>query len=207
MKKNEVLAFAPLNLRFNPFGALSDEEWLDVSIVNIDHLEAFIRDPRTAVQFLADHGRGKTTHLRKLYQKFPQASYVKLCPDEKFPRFTRESLRFVDGIENAIPTQRLKIYKKTTSIAFTTHSDLTLELEKQGYHVITERISCACDMTLLEILNARIEIARDTMGRIPLLEMDAIKNLRAIYGDNIRAMQYHLYNEFQKLKDNYYVHV
>lgn len=199
--KNKALAFESLNLRFNPFGELTGEQWLAVSIVEIKHLIEPLKSPSVAVQFLADKGRGKTTHLRKLHQEFPETPIIKLYIDEKVPKFPKSKLTFVDSFENANKSQRKKIYKKTSSMAFTTHSDLTEELEKQGYKVVTERVSCNSDDKLMSILNARIEIARKEPGSLPLLKMETILQLRKHFGDDIRAMQHHLYEEFQHMKE------
>jgi len=196
-----ALAFESLNLRFNPFGELSGDQWLAASIVDIEHLVAPLRLPNVAVQFLADHGRGKTTHLRKLHQEFSDAPYIKLYIDEKLPVFPKSRLTFIDSFENANKSRRKKIYKKTNSLAFTTHSDLTDELEKRGYKVVTERVSCNSNEKLLNILNTRIEIARNGSGDLPLLNMEKVTQLRENFGDDIRAMQYQLYEEYQLLKE------
>lgn len=53
---------------------------------------------KTAIQFLADHGRGKSTHLLSLHSLFEEASYIKL---QSFKNTIIElhSLNFIDSLE------------------------------------------------------------------------------------------------------------
>jgi len=55
------LPYANINLRFNPFGELNPDERQQLACVDVSGLAQYLSAPRTAVQFLADHGRGKTT--------------------------------------------------------------------------------------------------------------------------------------------------
>jgi fumarate reductase flavoprotein subunit len=68
------LPFAHLNLRFNPFGELDLHLRADVAVVDLADWPKRLAAGRFAIQFLADCGRGKTTHLLALRRHFPDAA-------------------------------------------------------------------------------------------------------------------------------------
>ena len=195
---NHRLPFAHLNLRFNPFGELTRKQRFEVAVVDISDLLSLLQKPKQAIQFVADHGRGKSTHLIALHTHFSKAPYTQLHSMDK-PEFKHEPLHFIDSIENLSKSSRKKLYKKATSIAITTHIDLSKELFKAGYDVTTKEISLY-DPDLLKIaLNKRIELARRSDKEIPCLNISAIQKLKRLFGDDIRSMETHLYEIFQLL--------
>ena len=93
------LSFSHLNLKFNPFGELNVQQRKQVCVVDIDSIKDGLKKDGIAIQFLADHGRGKTTHLLSLHKFYPEAEYIKILVGKK-PVFTQQSCRFVDSFEN-----------------------------------------------------------------------------------------------------------
>lgn len=198
------LAFSHLNLKFNPFGELNVEQRKQVCVVNIDSIKNDLNQHGVAIQFLADHGRGKTTHLLSLHKHYPETEYIKIFTGN-LPIFTRQKCRFVDSIENLSKKNRKLLYKKSASIACTTHTDLSNELMSAGYQVITKTICQRDDDILKQVFNKRIEHSRRNVGGVPLIENRHIKDLKSRYGDDIRAMEHHLYEKFQCLERIEYV--
>lgn len=195
------LAFSHLNLRFNPFGELNRSQRAQVAVVNLDNLPRLLLEAGTAVQFVADHGRGKSTHLIALHAHLSQFPYTQIHHSDK-PQFTKQDVQFVDSIENLSRFRRSRLYKRSRSIALTTHRDLSDELIKAGYTVITRQISQQCPERLAAVLNRRILFAqRDPNSPVPLLTKATIKQFIHQHGTDIREMENQLYEIFQNLKE------
>ncbi len=193
------LPFIHLNLRFNPFGELTPDQRKELAVVNIDSLKASLNKEAVAIQFLADHGRGKTMHLLFLHRYYSSAEYIKIYQDDK-PAFSMQAVRFVDSVENLSKKSRFDLYNKTSSIAFTTHTDLSGELTDAGFNVITQNICMDDESILNQIFSRRIKYAQRNAGHVPVVNQLAIKKLKTLYGDDIRSMEAHLYELFQSLK-------
>lgn len=193
-------AFSSLNLKFNPFGELSDSEWVQSAIVDVDRFVNELEQPNVAIQLIGDHGRGKTTHLKIIHQYFFNQAYLKVFPGGPLPKLNSSDIFFIDSIDHLTLRERKVIYRKCRSIVFTTHQNLSRELEKEEFHIVTEHVSCRCEHKLLRILNRKIEVARLGSGEVPTIEMSLVKDLMARYDDNIRAMQNYLYEYFQDLE-------
>lgn len=198
------LVFSHLNLKFNPFGELNAEQRKQVCVVNIDSIKDSLNQHAVAIQFLADHGRGKTTHLLSLHKHYPETEYIKLYAGDQ-PVFAQQSCRFVDSIENLSKKNRRLLYNKSGSLACTSHTDLSHELKSAGYQVVTKIICQSDEEILKQVFNKRIEFSRRNSGEIPLIKNSHIKNLKFRYGDDIRAMEHHLYEKFQCLERIEYV--
>lgn len=194
------LLFSHLNLRFNPFGELSREERSQVTHVELDDLPALLTQPRQAVQFIGGHGRGKSTHLIALHTHFDNASYTQIQEGSK-PIFKKAPLQFVDSIDFLSKAQRRKVYKKSHSLAFTTHVDLTKELVEMEYEVHSRTISQVNTEALQNMFTNRIEFARRDEGEIPTVGCETIAILQERYKDDIRAMELCLYDIFQEMKE------
>ena len=193
------LAFSHLNLRFNPFGELNPEQRKQIAAVDIESLKNALNENGVAIQFLADHGRGKTTHLLSLHQHYPEARYLKLYLGDK-PDFFHQKIHFIDSIENITKKQRRDLYKKSGSIACTTHTDLSQELSRAGFKVISKTVSLNDVKTLQMIFKKRIEYSRRGAGDVPTVDVCFVNELVKIFGDDIRAMEHHLYEKFQALE-------
>ncbi|RDH84023.1 MAG: hypothetical protein DIZ80_07770 [endosymbiont of Galathealinum brachiosum] len=193
------LPFDHLNLRFNPFGELTSDQRKQVAFVDIESLTKSLNKEATAIQFLADHGRGKTTHLLSLHDYYSKTEYIKIYQGDK-PDFTEQFIRFVDSVENLTKKSRLELYKKTSSIAFTSHADLSKELHKAGFSVTTIKVCMENELTLRDIFTQRIKFAQRNDGAIPVVDQFAIKKLKTLYGDDIRSMEGHLYELFQQME-------
>ena len=192
------LAFKQLNLFFNPFGELSPEQRKKLAVVDVSAYRDILNSRNTAIQFHADHGRGKTTHLLALHEYYPQAEYIKLFANATIKIYPRP-VCFIDSIENLNKKQRIRLYKKTQSIALTTHMDLSAELQAAGYQLMNIKISTTDEHRLWQIFNRRLEYARRSTGKIPKIDMSLIEQLKQRFGDDIRAMESFLYEKIQTM--------
>ncbi len=192
------LAFSKLNLRFNPFGELDPAERTQLAVVDVAPLVPILRNSRTAIQFLADHGRGKTTHLLALHAYFPGAPYLKLHSGSR-PVLHSAQIHFIDSIEHLNARARRRLYRRSNSIAFTTHIDLSEELDRSGLKLTTVNVSCSNIETLQKIFQKRIEFARRGSGDIPMISKETIRALKSQHQDDIRAIENSLYFQFQTM--------
>jgi len=193
------LPYANINLRFNPFGELNPDERQLLACVDVSGLAQYLSAPRTAVQFLADHGRGKTTHLLALHKQCTMFPYIKLHQGDR-PSFDRSSGYFIDSIENLSLFKRLTLYRRFDHLAVTTHRDLSIEMKLLGLRVKTIEVSVTQVDVLQKIFQQRVEYARRSEGGTPEISLDRIKELQRKYGDDVRAMEAELYDYIDLLR-------
>lgn len=194
-----ALPFAHLNLRRNPFGELDLSLWADLAVVDVDRFLPRLSQPRYAVQFLGDPGRGKTTHLLAIMQHCPQAAYVHVGENER-PRIPHGRPLFVDELQRVPRRLRRRLYRRPVSLVAATHEDLRSELTAAGYEVDSVEVGGALDARRLgKILDRRIEAARRGPGRLPRVTLPTARSLIDRFGDNLREIQWHVYDLFQNL--------
>ncbi len=197
---NKQLPFAHLNLRFNPFGELTREERAATAVVNLNDIPELHTKDRVAVQFMGEHGRGKSTHLIALHKQFKDSPYTQIHIGDK-PTFNKDPIQFIDSIEILSASRRKKIYRSTNILAITTHNDLSKELQSAGFEVISKRIFFESEQALKKIINNRIEFARRDAGDLPNVDLNTIRQLISKFNDDVRTMEHHLYDVFQNLKE------
>jgi len=193
------LAFEHLNLTQNPFGRLNHIDQHDLAVVELGSLPEQLEQTRVAIQFVADHGRGKTTHLKALHQQFASAPYLQIHPGMK-AEFSQAPIHFIDSIENLSSRERKALYKKCGSLAYTTHKNMKFELWRNGFTVISVKVSALDTNTIQSIFERRINACRRNAGAIPRISHSDIKWLQQQYKDDIRTMESYLYDLFQALE-------
>lgn len=197
------LPFAHLNLRRNPFGELDLASWAGLAVVDVDRLVTRLDQPGYAVQLMGDKGRGKTTHLLAIQRRFPHAPYVHVGEDSRArrPRIPHGHPLLVDEIQRLSPRRRRRVYGRRVSLVVGTHEDFRAELRRAGFDVETVDVGGALDAPRLrEILNRRIEAARRGPGRLPQVTIRTAHAMIDRFGDDVRAIQGHLYDLFQTLR-------
>jgi hypothetical protein len=191
--------FAQLNLRYNPFGELEHETLVELAVVDLAAFAELLRSPRQALQFVGDHGRGKTTRLRVLHAAYAASPYKQFYPQSPEPSFASAAQYFIDSIDYLSRRARRRLYAAADSFAATTHSDLSAEFANAGYTVTSVQVSGVDRQTLAEIIQRRIEHARRALGPLPAVEPAEIDALIARFGDDLRAIEEALYEHFQAL--------
>ncbi len=195
------LPFAHLNLRFNPFGEMPLEKRALLAIVEIDDVLSELRDDSVAFQFIGDRGRGKTTHLMAIKSHFQQSAYVHI-PEDSRPPIPIGNPLFVDEIQRLNWFQRAKIFRRKVPLVLGTHTNYETQLRVMGRRAITIEVGGRLDGKKLQrITQHRIEHARRDSGAVPRLTPETINFLIDRYQDDVRAIEGHLYDVFQQLKE------
>jgi len=194
------LPFAHLNLRRNPFGELTPEERAELAVVDVDRFVDRLREPRFALQIVGDCGRGKTTHLLALWARFPRAPYVHVFEGEK-PDLPEAEVLFVDDVDQVPTRRRRRLFRRPGSLAMTTHRDLSEELRRAERAFETIDVAGVGEERLLQITERRIEWARRGPGAVPVVGPEGVRRLLERFGDDLRAIEFHLYERFQEMEE------
>ena len=158
-----------------------------------------LRQPGFAVQFIGEKGRGKTTHLLAILRHFPRAAYVHVGENQR-PAIPHGHPLLIDEIQRIPPRRRRRIFRREVSLVLGTHEDVGPELARAGFAVETVEAAAGLDARRLgEICRRRIAWARRGPGPLPQVEPHTAQNLIDRFGDDVRAVESHLYDLFQNL--------
>jgi hypothetical protein len=171
-----------------------------LAVVEVDQFVERLADPPFALQIVGDCGRGKTTHLLALRARFPGAPYVHVFEGEKAELPEAEAL-FIDDVEHLPARTRKRLFRRRASLVMTTHSDLAGELRKARIPFETLQMAGVGEERLLQIIERRIEAARRGSGPVPVVGPEGARRLIERFGDDLRAMEFHLYERFQELEE------
>ena len=189
------LAFSHLNLRRNPFGALDRMTRAELAVV-----PAIEVGENEVVQFMGQAGRGKTTHLLALHLRWPGSVY-EYIPEGSDRYHTRSlpAVGFLLDEAQRLPPRRLRrMFARARRLVLATHEDVSRYSRRPVRTIEIAGLSAA---KLNAIAEARIESARRAPGPIPRLSADACERLVQLHGDDLRAIEYHLYGVFQELPE------
>lgn len=201
------LPFEHLNLRFNPFGELPLDQRHLFAVVPVDYYAERLGDDRSAIQFLGEKGRGKTTHLLAISERFHSSHYVRV-PEEGRVRIPIASLLIVDEIQRLSPWQRGLVFRRRVPLVIGTHRDFARQMKRAGRDVCSVVVGALTDVKRLTLIfEKRIEYARRNEGPVPQIPQSSVERLQLRYGNDIRSMEGHLYKLFQELREPGYVEV
>ena len=162
-----TLPFAHLNLRRNPFGEFSVEEWTRLADVEVEEFDEFLREPGSALQFVGEKGYGKTTHLLAIRSRFPDAAYVHI-PEGERAEIPDGNPQLIDEAQRLTRQQKRRAFHSNVPLVLGTHRDFDRELARAGRRVRTIAVGDRMNSTLLSrILNSRIEWVRRDEGPVP----------------------------------------
>lgn len=186
----------------NPFGELTPSERGRLAVVDWDSFGMHVGKPGTAVQFVGDCGRGKTTRLMAIGRRFAQSSYVYLPENEPTPPIPMGDPLLIDEGQRLPRSARRAIFSSGVALVIATHLDLTRPLRRYGYKVHTQSIGGGNDAEqVCKILNARIAASQrnDVPQSRPVrrITMDEASRLVNQFGSDVRAIEHHLYERVQ----------
>ncbi len=195
------LPYAHLNLRRNPFGELSLNEWAELAIVDIENVLPKLQKRRFVLQFMGEKGYGKTTHLLAIRSRCPNAAYTHI-PEGQRARILRGTPILVDEAQRLTFWQRLSTFRSPIPLVLGTHRDFTDELIRAGRKVETIHVDAATTADRLhKIVNARVEEFRRGAGAVPSVSPETAATLLLKFGPDIRGAMHELYTTFQTLRD------
>lgn len=196
-----AFSYAHLNLRYNPFDDLPLEEYGALAVVNVDRYVERLRQPGFAVQFVGERGRGKTTHMLALREKFPDAPYCRFWEWMPMPRIADAPVLFLDEPERLPRSFRADLFRRTASFVIGTHVDHSWEFRRVGLDYETVHLQGITIERLQTIIDRRIEWARLGPGPVPRVTPAATRKLLGHFGDDVRAIEEYLYYVFQRLTE------
>jgi hypothetical protein len=202
------LPFAHLNLRYNPFGELPLTERPALAILDPEPYLELLSAPRAALQFMGDKGRGKTTHLLTLRAHRP-GPYLHLPEEGPLPEVPlTEPLLYLDETQRLPRRVRKALYRGPSRLVLGAHQDHERELRRAGRPVMTVHVGAALDVERLgQIVVRRIEAARRAPGPVPEVPQESLISLLDRFGDDLRAIEHHLYERVQALEEPCHVQV
>jgi hypothetical protein len=195
------LPFAHLNLRRNPFGEASPEERGGLAVVDVERFVPRLANPGFAVEFIGDCGRGKTTRLRALWDRLDRPPFLRVAEEPRGFRAPDASVIFVDEAQFLSARQRRKLFGRRSSFVVGTHVSLAPAFEQAGLCYESAPVG-GVDVELVgRIIARRLEWARRDSGPVPGVSKPAIEALIERHGDDLRAIEHHLYEVFQRLEE------
>ena len=194
-----TLPFAHLNLRRNPFGEFSAEEWTALADVEVEEFDEFLREPGSVVQFLGEKGFGKTTHLLAIRERFPGAAYVHI-PEGERAEVPDGNPQMIDEAQRLTRWQQHRVFRSDIPLVLGTHRDFGRQLARAGRRVRTVAVDDRMNPTrLTRILNSRIEWVRRDEGPVPSVRHETAARMLETFGPDVRRIHRELYMTFQDM--------
>lgn len=190
-----MAGYERLFLKENPFGERTREQRAALAFVNcapfLEHLKNASPTSRKAVQFMGEKGRGKSTRLLAMSQR-PGAFFFRASRDDIETVPARVDLLLLDELHLAPFLRKRALYKRTNALVVSTHRNLYASLKRANFDVLCVRVENTSPQDVYEIFRRRIEDVR-LDKRAPSFDVAHAQRLVARFGDDIRAMESHLY--------------
>ena len=198
--------FARLQLFRNPFGELTRAERAELALIDVTACLSWLTHERAALQIIGPCGHGKTTHLLAIECRLPRSAYVYFPEDGAQPPLPAIRPLLVDEAQRLGWRRRRELLRETGPLVISTHVDLAPKLRRAGFDVHTLDLAVPKRAVQLQsILNSRIaasRVASDPPGTAALeslyLTLDQVVALQQRFGSNIRLIEHHLYEAFQR---------
>lgn len=202
------LPLARWNLQFNPFGELTAHERVQLAVFDPAAVAAELWQGQTAIQFLGDCGRGKTTRLLSLanHLMLPPSACLYLPPWSGWlPRWWLQTLRLsgrcllIDESQRMPWAVRQWLFRRRLPLLLGGHRDQTRQLRRCGYRVLTYCVGAENDAAQVQrVLNRRLQAARLGPGPVPQVTAEVAQKLVDRFGDDLRSMESFLYFRLQQ---------
>lgn len=187
--------YAWLNLVRNPFGDLPAGA---VGALWVGTLPVLW--PGEVLLVRGAEGRGKSALLRALQRAHPGAVYERIEEGETQLRTSLRpapSLLLIDEAQRLSRGARARLWAEAGALVLAAHADLSRECPRpcRVWWVRGLRPEA-----LLEIVARRIEWARRGPGPLPWVDAEGARALVARFGDDLRAIEEHLYDRLQEMR-------
>lgn len=203
--------YARLGLWRNPFGELSRAERAELALIDVEACLAKLATPHSALQILGPCGHGKTTHLLAIERAAAGCGYVYFPEDGAQPPLPCGRPLLVDEAQRLGWRRRRQLLCGSGPLVLGTHVDMSSALGRAGFEVFTIDVSIPQTPAQLQrMLNRRIEVSRlqsncaragEASAHPLCLTLDDAVALQQQLGSNIRRIEHHLYEVFQRLAE------
>ncbi len=206
--RDPYFPFHALNLRSNPFRALTDEEWAEVVVLPPGMAEAEASGQH--LQVLGELGRGKTSALlglaagwrragrRAVYEYLPEGQRVfktQLAGLEVFA---------LDEAQRLSRRERERLWRAAKAglrLALGSHDDFARAFAARGLPLLTVQLDAPDASHLARVLARRLGyFTLDPAWPGMTISDSAVMALHAAYGSNRRAIERCLYEVFQAVE-------
>lgn len=210
-----AIRFPHLNLWRNPFGELTQEERIRLSVCDLRADLQWLGEGGAVgnriVQYIGPCGFGKSTRLLALRNAVGQdpdlvgsrsSRYLYVPPERTTPAWKGDDLLFIDEADRTRWLARLQMFRSRRVVAIAVHRCLKSQLQWLGIDVRTVSISNDGDATRLQaIFNCRVKASlADDSKPVPEISLEQARYLIGRFGDDIRGAESYLYDRFQVLK-------
>jgi len=207
----------------NPFGALTDEEWAAIAVLP-PVIERFLEDGFDHLQILGPMGIGKSTTLlalqawfteiphrrgetgaRPQYAHPPNSIVYEYLPEGQRHFVTDTNnldLFLLDEAQRLNWWQRRKLMKAAShlQLIISSHEDLTPLFAKKGLNLTGVDLSGEMDEGwITAVIHKRLSYFAIPNQPHAILTPAAITDLVETFGQNLRQMEYFLYEVWQQL--------
>lgn len=198
---NDLTLISPFrfyNLWRNPFGELTRHERAELAVAEVTQWLRFLENDRAVLQFVGPCGRGKTTHALAIVRALPTAGYIYLPEEKPRPQVGLHRPMIVDESQRLSFWQLRRVLRVPGPLVLCTHVDHRRAIQRAGRELLSVEIGAETNPSKLQkILNRRIEASRLGDGTIPQISHDHATQLHSRFGSDVRAIEHHLYIEFQ----------
>lgn len=216
---NSYFPFHALGFRCNPFRVLTDDEWADIAVLP-DAVASVVESGFAHLQVSGPLGHGKTTTLLGLAARFRRESqgvvyeYLPVGQSQFHTSLSGLDVFLLDETQRLNRSERDRLLsaaqalpkvrnlREGLQLVLSSHDDLAPLFAKRGLPLTNVHLDEAASPDHLGLVLARrlSYFALDRTAPGVILTPDAVRYLHETFGGNLRAMQYFLYEVFQRLK-------
>lgn len=188
--------------KYNPFSGVSAEEVGDIIVPILDVaslLEKIRSREPMAIELIGRQGRGKTTHLIHLHQQMTEYPFFNLNQSTELSQILEKNsdVLFIDGIHHLTFIERIKLFKESRVVVYTTHWSRTIDCFIASKELHSFRFK-GIDRTLLSsIIEKRLSVAGKENFESDKISNREIDSLIKNFGDNYRGIINHLFDQYQ----------
>ncbi|MEL6925562.1 MAG: hypothetical protein AAFO94_16070 [Bacteroidota bacterium] len=202
-KSQRIFLNEGLDLHYNPFGGLTNQEMEQVLVPQIDFqsIQQYLKNNiGISIELKAWKGRGKTMHLKMLHRLFDESPIHLLDPnktDAKIDDDTR--LVFIDSIHRLSLNKRMRLWKNNKiNIVFTTHFGKSIEHWITNRRLLSYTVKGINVNDLESLLRSRIALASNYLKPQEVqINQQLLQHIHRKYGNNVRALLNDLYTSYQ----------
>ncbi|WP_299107502.1 hypothetical protein [uncultured Tenacibaculum sp.] len=199
----DINHYSKLNLKYNPFSYLNDQELLAVTEerINLKDLAFKITASSSCfVEFYGKKGRGKSTLLQSLYSNhLPNATFVQLKKKKSEYVQVVPGILIVDSFQLLSIQNKLQLLKNQNKLIIGSHYSHKIPYfsrrklyEKVNFNKLELDINF-----VKKIVQQRIELAcLDSDKESIQVKDEYLERLLVVHGNNLRAIQTCLYDFF-----------